>query len=329
MSCNFFKKLYLSSALIAIQSVVFATNPLEKIDTPDYAVISQLPKPIKTVGCSEIYNPSWLNTYCVIALDMNGPDREALLYHTMHRTGRELEKALTLLRQMQEERRAKLDPQSPYKRLLSFVPLGLARITLSLNMLASPLAKEEIRPQTESLTYTETYGNVQNLEITGCCFRINEHLQLPNFIVLLKNLTYLDMGSNRISNISPLTCLPRIETLILDYNQISDISPLRNFRVFKYLSLENNKITDVTPLKGVEKIEILNLSGNPIHDLSPLKDIILDTLIIYGTPALLPSKDSADPETEAVKKLATVQALFPARVKIGNKFMGHVFGTKP
>lgn len=74
----------------------------------------------------------------------------------------------------------------------------------------------------------------------------------------------------KISDLSPLTQLTHLETLVLSGNGITDLTPLAGLTNLKTLALEHNAITDITPLRFLKKLESLELDYNSITDLTPL-----------------------------------------------------------
>ena len=84
------------------------------------------------------------------------------------------------------------------------------------------------------------------------------------------NVTDLNLGTNRISDISPLSELLNLRNLYLGFNDISDISPLSELVNLKILELCGNKINDIFPLSGMINLSYLDLRGNRATDLSPL-----------------------------------------------------------
>ncbi|MBB6446754.1 leucine-rich repeat domain-containing protein [Bacillus benzoevorans] len=85
-----------------------------------------------------------------------------------------------------------------------------------------------------------------------------------------KNLTYLDLRENEISDISRLTELTKLRVLHLPFNQISDISALAGLAKLEIVDLSYNRIRDVRALNGLTEIHALNLSANGINDISAL-----------------------------------------------------------
>lgn len=97
------------------------------------------------------------------------------------------------------------------------------------------------------------------------------------------NLMALDLGHNRIDDISFLEDLPRLRLLIVTCNNITDVSPLAKLQDLEYVELFKNQIEDVSPLVQLKKLIDLNLSHNLIKDLSPLQALSrLERLWIYN-----------------------------------------------
>ena len=74
----------------------------------------------------------------------------------------------------------------------------------------------------------------------------------------------LHLGSNQISDISPLGGLESLMSLFINDNQISDISPLGELTHLHGLLLNGNQISDISPLRGLMKLSNLNLENNKI-----------------------------------------------------------------
>ena len=99
----------------------------------------------------------------------------------------------------------------------------------------------------------------------------------------LTNLTQLWLGGNNISDMSPLANLKNLTNLSLTVNNTSDMSLLANFKNLTVLALSGNNISDVSPLAGLTNLTELVLSGNNISDVSPLANLKnLTSLSIQG-----------------------------------------------
>ena len=89
-----------------------------------------------------------------------------------------------------------------------------------------------------------------------------------------KNLSWLDLDTNQISNLKPLEQLGRPE------------SPFDSTLV--YLNLDNNEITDITPLSGLLNLKELSLFDNQVADIGALVTNVeaggaLESVIVDGT----------------------------------------------
>ncbi|MEP0751397.1 leucine-rich repeat domain-containing protein [Trichocoleus sp. Lan] len=94
--------------------------------------------------------------------------------------------------------------------------------------------------------------------------------------LILSYCTELDLSSNRIIDLNPLSGLTNLTQLYLNNNWITDLSPLSGLTNLTHLYLGNNKITDLSPLSGLTNLTqlYLNISrSNKITDLSPLSGL--------------------------------------------------------
>ncbi len=80
-----------------------------------------------------------------------------------------------------------------------------------------------------------------------------------------KNLVYLNLAFNEISDLSPLANLTKLEELTLWDNTIRDLSPLAGLTSLVYLDLDDNHISDISPLvrnNGLADNDLLYMMGN-------------------------------------------------------------------
>ena len=94
------------------------------------------------------------------------------------------------------------------------------------------------------------------------------------------NLTELRLGSNRISDVTPLAGLTSLSSLDLSGNWISDVTPLAGLTSLTSLNLMGNRISDVTPLAGLTGLTDLRLGANWISDVTPLAGLTNLRLLI-------------------------------------------------
>jgi len=112
--------------------------------------------------------------------------------------------------------------------------------------------------QLNGLTYVvcETYDTTPIASLEGAQY--------------LTGLTFLDLGGNQISDVSPLAGLTKLTYLGLNLNQVSDVSPLAGLTNLTYLGLNRNQVSDVSPLAGLTNLTELALYQNQVSDVSPL-----------------------------------------------------------
>jgi Leucine-rich repeat (LRR) protein len=89
----------------------------------------------------------------------------------------------------------------------------------------------------------------------------------------LDGLTYLDVSTKNITDLTGLECATSLTHLLLYTNLISDISPLANLTSLTYLDLSGNRISDISPLVNLTSLAWLWLSDNQISDISPLANL--------------------------------------------------------
>ena len=113
------------------------------------------------------------------------------------------------------------------------------------------------------------------------------HMGIANIAGLeyAKNLKYLDLEDNHISDISLLAGLVKLRELDLDFDQISDITPLAGLKGLIELDLETNQIRDIAAISAMTKLAKLDLKHNLISDVSALSGLLqLTKLELHGNP---------------------------------------------
>lgn len=95
----------------------------------------------------------------------------------------------------------------------------------------------------------------------------------------------LFLGPGKLSDISLLSKMTRLESLRATANQVSDISVLANLKLLDRLDLANTAVSDVTPLAKLENLTELQLDGSRVSDISPLANLPkLERLTLNRTP---------------------------------------------
>jgi len=88
------------------------------------------------------------------------------------------------------------------------------------------------------------------------------------------NLLALDLGHNKIDDISFLKYFPHLKVLILADNKISDLSELVSYvPELEYLEMFLNKVSDISPLTNLRHLRHLNIAHNKVEDLSPILEM--------------------------------------------------------
>jgi hypothetical protein len=114
-------------------------------------------------------------------------------------------------------------------------------------------------------------------------------------IDVLPDLSGLELTTNAISDLGPLTGLPELRSLALSDNQVSDVTPLAGLTLLDHVTLYGNQVADPSPLcrlpvlthldltfnqvtdagtlAGCPAVEQLSLGANPLTDLTPLLEL--------------------------------------------------------
>jgi hypothetical protein len=113
------------------------------------------------------------------------------------------------------------------------------------------------------------------------------------------NLAWLDLDTNKISNLGPLEQLGRpsdpskspLVYLNLDANEVTDITPLAGLLNLKQLSLFNNQVADITPLVTLVQaggaLESVVLDAKTLNDRAINVDIpLLESYGVQVTAAI-------------------------------------------
>jgi len=101
-----------------------------------------------------------------------------------------------------------------------------------------------------------------------------------------KNLQSLNLASNAVADISPLTGLTKLVSLSLGGNPVADISPLSGMTSLRRLSLSGCQAADYSPLAKLVNLEALMLDNSTMADVSPLASLTgLKQLYLAGCPA--------------------------------------------
>ncbi|OMD44018.1 leucine-rich repeat domain-containing protein [Paenibacillus odorifer] len=87
-------------------------------------------------------------------------------------------------------------------------------------------------------------------------------------------VTYLDLGRNNITELTPLGNISSLKQLNIESNQVSDLNPVRNLTSIKILSVNSNQITDISPINSLINLTSLDIANNKTADLTPLAGLV-------------------------------------------------------
>jgi type I restriction-modification system DNA methylase subunit/GTPase SAR1 family protein len=93
-------------------------------------------------------------------------------------------------------------------------------------------------------------------------------------VTKLKKLEFLNLSNNAITSIIGLNELSNLKEVHLNNNEISEVETLDNLALLNELYLSNNKIEIVDFINKLPSVETLDLHNNLIKDLTPIKRII-------------------------------------------------------
>ena len=82
-------------------------------------------------------------------------------------------------------------------------------------------------------------------------------------------LSQLDLQSNEITDLWPLSGMSGLDWLFINNNEIADISPLSGLTDLDFLLLQDNEISDIWPLSqnaGLDEGDLVDLRHNPLDD---------------------------------------------------------------
>lgn len=100
----------------------------------------------------------------------------------------------------------------------------------------------------------------------------------------LTKVNKLNFKDNLITDLSDLSKLVNVEILELGLNKIEDLSPIKDMTKLKDLNIESNKISNIDTLKNFVDLEKLDLEHNKVKDISALAGLtkLKDILLLGG-----------------------------------------------
>ena len=121
------------------------------------------------------------------------------------------------------------------------------------------------------------YNKINSLNDALCNCKNLKFLRLDsNRFSILKSqelqtlhiLSYLDISSNRVDDISSLTVLSSLKELHCTHNKLKTIPNLKSLTKLEEIDFSHNELTSVTGLKGMRSLKILYVKNNKIKCLT-------------------------------------------------------------
>ena len=85
-------------------------------------------------------------------------------------------------------------------------------------------------------------------------------------IVACSKLTFLDVSSNKLNDVSFINCLPNLEEFYASHNKIAKIPDLGRCKKMQELDLSYNNITSIAGIKSLASLTIVRLEHNDVND---------------------------------------------------------------
>lgn len=149
-------------------------------------------------------------------------------------------------------------------KITDFTPLyGLKKLT-TLSIKGMDITEKQLGEIKSALPNCRVHSeqaseDVEDVTIGGTTFK--------------SNVTSLDLGNKKISDVSPLSACDGLEKLDLRWNSIRDISALRDIPALKWLCIKNNSISDLRPLMGLTRLTYLDAQNNAFSAVSSVASI--------------------------------------------------------
>lgn len=124
--------------------------------------------------------------------------------------------------------------------------------------------QEDIVVTIESQAELDALAYREDQEFIVKVIGINAGLQDISALSSLSNLETLVLHDNNISDISALGELTQLTNIELFGNDIQDISALSGLSELQYLYLSSNDISDIDILGRLTSLKVLSLTGNPV-----------------------------------------------------------------
>ena len=171
---------------------------------------------------------------------------------------------LTQLMQL-ELSRNEISDITPLTKLTKLNTLKLSDVTT-----LSPPNRLKLDNEIDDITPLIGLKQLTELELQR--HQMSDATQIFSLLAELPKLTKLKLRLNRIGDITPITRLTQLRSLVLDSNQIVDITLFTEMAQLASLSLRNCQITNLTELTNLTR---LGFGGNQIEDLTSFASLLV------------------------------------------------------
>lgn len=108
----------------------------------------------------------------------------------------------------------------------------------------------------------------------------------------LSNLRIISIQSNRLTKITGLSALPKLEELYLSHNAVTDLSGLESNETLRVLDFSNNQVSHLEHLSSLKNLEELLGSNNQLASFEEVERELkdkekLETVYFEGNPLQL------------------------------------------
>lgn len=118
-------------------------------------------------------------------------------------------------------------------------------------------------------------ASLKNLTTLGLVFDKDNVADKLTDISALKDMTKLESLSisyTGVSDISAIAGMKELTTLVINNSKVNDISAIEKLEKLTSIDLSENEISDISKLGEKKKVTSVNLSGNKILDVTAMKD---------------------------------------------------------
>lgn len=151
------------------------------------------------------------------------------------------------------------------KNLLTILPQCISNLFALKKLICSGLVENIFK--IENTIYVSKLKNINYLDLNNN--NISDLRPLENLI----SLNHLYVGNNNIQSLKSLNLLKSLSTLVINNNKINDLSGIENLTSLSNLNIENNEIKKVEVLGIIKNLKHLKIGENKIEDLNDLNFI--------------------------------------------------------